>query len=336
MLSFSQWRKYPVVLLGFILATGMNITMAVPGTTDTGKDSLTDNGVSITIFSEVIKADSSTFIVPFNRAGNLILVKGKADTIEGSFILDTGCPHLVLNVTYFRHYPTTYAQDEEKNGMTGTVSAVSQTLIKHFSFGDMSYYRLDADLVNLGHIENSKGVKILGLLGMQLLRQFEMIIDFEKNLIYLHRLGRKEASTYRHEMLKDTSAYYTVPVDLIDDRIIVKSEMAGKKMKLIIDSGAETNILDSRLPDKVFEQVSITGRVMVAGAGNTKVEALTGNLQNMRIGRQDIATLPVLITNLEKTCFSYGGCVDGVLGFDFLSLQKIGFNFVTRKMYIWK
>jgi hypothetical protein len=25
-----------------------------------------------------------------------------------------------------------------------------------------------------------------------------------------------------------------------------------------------------------------------------------------------------------------------MLGFDFLSLHKIGFNFVTRKMYIWK
>jgi hypothetical protein len=330
--SFSQWCKYTVVLLAFVFATGMNTLMAG----SPGKDSLTDNGVSINIFSEAIIADSATFIVPFNRAGNLILVKGTADTIEGSFILDTGCPHLVLNLTYFRQYPTTYAQDEEKSGMTGAVSSVLQTVIKKFTFGNESYFRLDADLVNLGHIENNKGVKILGLLGMQLLKQFEMIIDFEKNLIYLHRISRKEASTYRHEMLRDTATYTTIPVELTDDRIIVKTELAGKKIKLIIDSGAETNILDSRLPDKVFENVAITGRVMVAGAGSTKVEALTGDLKNMRIGGQDIATLPVLITNLEKTCFSYGGCVDGVLGFDFLSLQKIGFNFVTRKMYIWK
>ena len=44
----------------------------------------------------------------------------------------------------------------------------------------------------------------------------------------------------------------------------------------------------------------------------------------------------MLITNLENTCFSYGGCIDGILGFDFLSLHRIGFNFVKRKMYIWK
>jgi hypothetical protein len=56
----------------------------------------------------------------------------------------------------------------------------------------------------------------------------------------------------------------------------------------------------------------------------------------MQIGNLEIGSLPVVITNLEKTCISYDGCIDGMLGFDFLSLHKIGFNFVKRKMYIWK
>jgi len=208
--------------------------------------------------------------------------------------------------------------------------------VANFSFGAANYYRLQADLANLGNIENSKGVKILGLIGIQLLEKFEMIIDYEKNLIYLHRIGRKESSSYRHEMLSDASAYNVVPITITDNRIMVQTVLAGKKIKLIIDSGAETNLLDSRLPDKIFENVSITGRTMLSGAGNTKIEVLRGDLRTLKIGEQAIESLPVLITNLEKTCFSYGGCVDGILGFDFLSLKKIGFNFVTNKMYIWK
>jgi hypothetical protein len=112
--------------------------------------------------------------------------------------------------------------------------------------------------------------------------------------------------------------------------------MSGKKLKLIIDCAAESNLLDSRLPNKIFENVVITRRVKLVGAGNKQVDALYGDLKGMKIGNQDIGTLPVLITNLENTCFSYSGCVDGILGFDFLSLHKIGFNFVNRKMYIWK
>ena len=49
--------------------------------------------------------DSSSCIIPFSRAGNLIVVKAKADTIEGNFILDTGAPNLVLNIIYFRDNP---------------------------------------------------------------------------------------------------------------------------------------------------------------------------------------------------------------------------------------
>jgi Aspartyl protease len=281
-------------------------------------------------------ADSSTVVIPFSRAGNLIVVKAKVDTIEGNFLLDTGSPHLVLNLTYFRDYPSTWSQSEEKKGITGSVENVLQTTVRTFSFGNLQQYRVNADLVNLGHIENRKGIRILGLIGMELLGNYEMIIDYEKNLIYLHLESRKKSSSYQNEMLNDTAAYYASSFELKDGRVIVKTEIAGKKMRLIIDSGAETNILDSRLPDNVFEEVTINSRIVLTGIGDKKVEALRGNLSGLTIGGQRVENLPVLITNLEKTCFSYGGCVDGVLGFDFLSLKKIGFNFVKRKMYIWK
>ncbi len=280
--------------------------------------------------------DSSSCIIPFTRAGNLIVLKAKVDTTEGNFILDTGAPHLVLNTTYFRDYPTTEHHDENQTSINGTTPTVVRTVVKELLFGSLDYYRLDADLVDLGHIENSKGIKILGLLGMELFKQCEMIIDYERNLIYLHRIARKQASKYKHAMLKDTADYRTIPIDIIDSRIIVTSYMAGKKLKLVIDCAAESNLLDSRLPNRIFEQVTITRKVKLTGANNRKVDALYGSLQNMTIGNQDLGKLPVLITNLEGTCFSYAGCVDGVLGFDFLSLHKIGFNFVTRKMYIWK
>jgi hypothetical protein len=299
-------------------------------------DSLPSKSFPFEFFPQLtVSADSSTFILPFNRVGNLILLQARADTTEGNFILDTGCPHLVLNITYFRHYPL-LEPDEERTGITASDFTAARTGVTSFSIGPLKYYRLKADLVNLGNIENTKGVKILGLIGMQLLSPFEMILDYEKNLLYMHRVSRREASSYRHDMLSDTSAYTTVPIELVEDRIIIRTELAGKKLRLIIDSGAESNMLDSRLPDKVFENIAITGRIVLSGAGTAKIDVLRGDLNVLTIGNQDFRKLPVLIANLEKTCFSYGGCVDGILGFDFLSLRKLGFNFVTNKMFIWK
>ncbi|WP_205503196.1 aspartyl protease family protein [Rufibacter psychrotolerans] len=283
-------------------------------------------------------SDSTSCVIPFTRAGNLILIQATADTTVGNFILDTGAQNLVLNITYFRDYPTLKVSNAERTSVTGTSPTVLKTVVRSFSFGTLRYSRLRADLVNLGHIENSKQVKILGLLGMELFRQCEMIIDYERSLIYLHQIGRKEATTYRSKMLQDTARYHSIPIDLKDNRIIARTELAGKKVDFIIDCGAETNILDSRLPNKIFEQVVITGRVLVSGTGNKKIEALRGDVKDMRLGSQAFASLPVLITSLENTCFSYNGCINGVLGFDFLAANnnKIGFNFVKRELYIWK
>ena len=117
---------------------------------------------------------------------------------------------------------------------------------------------------------------------------------------------------------------------------MLKGELAGKKLRLIIDSGAETNMIDSRLPSSIFQTITITGRTQMSGAGTKKIDVLRGNMQSLTVGGQKFNELPVVIANLEKTCFAHGGCVDGILGFDFLSLKKIGFNFVTGKLYIWK
>ncbi len=284
----------------------------------------------------VLTTDNPSCIIPFSRAGNLILIQAKADTTQGKFILDTGAPGLVLNLTYFRNYATTTHNDEEQGSVSGTTASVNRTEVKQLSFGGFHYHKVEADMLSLAHIENSKGVKILGLLGMSMFKQCSLTIDYEKNLIYLHHITRKEGNTYRDEMLKDTAAYNTVPIEVAENKVMVRSEMAGKKLKFVIDCGAETNILDSRLPNKIFEQVTINRRISLAGSGSKKVEALYGEMQNFRIGSSVIYNLPVVITNLEKSCFSFGECIDGVLGFDFLSLHKIGFNFVTDKMYIWK
>lgn len=282
----------------------------------------------------VASSDSVSCIIPFRRAGNLILIQAKADTTTGNFILDTGAPNLVLNLTYFRNYPS--VMGTSGGGITGSVPAVTHTTVGKFSFGAIKYHNLKANVINLGHIEDTRGMKIFGLLGVNLFKQFEMIIDYQKGVIYLHLIRRKEASTYKSEMLKDTLAYNTFPIDIADNKIITRAELSGKKLNFILDTGAESNVLDSRLPNRIFENVTISRRVMLSGSGSEKVEALYGDLKNLKIGNKTVETLPILITNLEQMCLAYDYCIDGMLGFDFISQHKIGFNFVKREMYLWK
>ncbi len=282
-----------------------------------------------------ITTDSPVCIIPFSRAGNLIVIKARVDSIEGNFILDTGAPGLVLNQTYFRDYPARQIHDAEQTGITGTSSPTLKTDVKDFNLGTFHYSRIEADLANLGHIENSKNIRILGLVGLEFFKKCEMFIDFDKKQVHLKYISKKNVLP-ASKILEDESAYKVIPIDLMDNRIVTTTELGGKKLKMIIDCAAESNILNSKLPNKLLEYVTISRRVKLTGSGSTQLHALYGNISELKIGDEKIGQLPVLLTNLENTCFSYNGCIDGVLGFDFLSLHKIGFNFVTRKMYIWK
>ncbi len=292
--------------------------------------------LTFTVLKFLPDADPVSCVIPFSRAGNLILVRAKADTTEGNFILDTGAPGLVLNMTYFRDYPGTTDANEEQSGITGNVGSVRKTQVGLFSFGCIKAQAVAADLLNLGHLENAKGIRILGLIGLAQLQQYELIIDYENSELHFRRPSKRESLSEKNPLLADTAAYSTVPIEIWNHKLVTRTTLAGKKLRLMIDSGAESNLLDSRLPDKIFDNVEILRRIQLTGTGEKKVEALYGNLNNLQIGNRSTGSLPVIITNLEKTCLADNSCIDGILGFDFLSLHKIGFNFVTNKMYIWK
>jgi len=134
-------------------------------------------------FTHVLKADSASCVLPFTMVGKLILVQGRADSTVGNFVLDTGAPDLVLNVTYFRQYVATEMADESQMGVTGEGSNVQKTTVKTFTLGSFNYYSAEASLVSLSAIENLRGVKILGLLGLGLFKDCELIIDYPKRLI---------------------------------------------------------------------------------------------------------------------------------------------------------
>ncbi len=116
-----------------------------------------------------------------------MLLELKADSLSGNFILDTGAPHLVLNKTYFRNYPTfgaVYA-----SGITGSVEPGAEIRLGKLDFGGLYFEDVDADMISLSHLEEKKGVRILGLLGLNLFKNLEMLIDIEQSTLTLYRLN---------------------------------------------------------------------------------------------------------------------------------------------------
>jgi hypothetical protein len=273
--------------------------------------------------------DFKTLVIPIKRIQNLIVVEAKIDTIIGNFILDTGSPILVLNKTYFRKGWD--ANLSAANATGQSVTPVMRTNVDDFAIRELYFENLPADINDLGHIENHRGIKILGLLGVSLFTSFEMVIDVHKNVMYLHKLDAKGAVPEKERIVKSEPTL-KVPFRLIRNSITLDVTVAGKKLVFCVDTGAEANALSSRLPSKILEAFSISKRMILVGTGGTQTEVLLGTVDDMIIGDRSFKNMHAAITRLDDLGEAYGRSIDGILGSNFLVKGIISINFVTKEL----
>lgn len=209
-------------------------------------------------------------------------------------------------------------------------------MVKKLSFGGFEYTEVNAHRINLGHIENSRGIKILGLLGSGLFSRFEMLIDYENEVIHLHRVAKSEKMNYKSIYSNESAGYSILPMQVLDGKLLMKAMIGKQKLNFVLDTGAEVSILDSRLSGAVFETVVMERKITLTGTSAKKTEAWYGRVKQVTLGPVKLTDFEVLITSLKSMSDAFGRSIDGMLGYSFLSKQKIAINFVGNEIYIWK
>jgi predicted aspartyl protease len=268
--------------------------------------------------------------IPLKRAGRLFLLEAHIDEETGNFIFDTGASELVLNSTYFRKYIT--MDSDEGGGVTGSSGALRRTRVKHLMVSDLSYENITADVVDLGHIENRRGIKIFGLFGLSLIKDFEVVIDINHNELHLFRLdkagNRVNTSTkeVKPDLVRTIAEYHNV--------IFIKARIGGKMLDFCLDTGAESNVLNSDASKKVLNTVTILRRTDLKGVGAGESEVLFGTLNDFTLGDKQVSNMQTIITSLDAMSASYGFPVDGMLGFDFFEKGEICINLVKQELKI--
>ncbi|NCD71763.1 pepsin/retropepsin-like aspartic protease family protein [Mucilaginibacter agri] len=278
--------------------------------------------------------DFKVLTIPIKRAGNLILVEAQVDSVAGNFLLDTGAPYLILNATYFRYLPKITEQDA--GGINGRTAGTFTAVVHNFSLGfDLHYDRLVADVTDLSGIENSKQVKILGLLGTRLFAKLAITIDLNKNLLYVHKLDSKG------EIIPAERVFNTPTVKItfryMNDVIFIKGTVSDKSMWFAFDTGAETNMIDYHAPKKIIKSLQVINRSKVTGVGGSSYEIIYARFEKLIIGDYPFISNRVLVSNLENIGKAYGYTVDGILGYDFFARGVFTVNFAKKEfeMYIY-
>jgi predicted aspartyl protease len=269
-------------------------------------------------------------VIPLKRIGRLFMIEAKVDNTTGNFLLDTGAAQLVLNSTYFRKYVSSLGG--EGSGITGSTGTIRNVQIKNLDVAGLLYKDQMADVTDLGHIENRRGVKVLGLFGVSMLKGLEMVLDIRHNELRLYRLNKSgiRVSTVRDEFRADV----TEKIELYHNVLFVKVKIGGKLLDFCLDTGAESNVLSSYAPKKVLSTITILRRSDLMGAGSGESEVLLANLNDFAINDHPIKGMQAIITSLEALSATYGYPIDGMLGYDFFDKGEISINLVLNELKI--
>jgi predicted aspartyl protease len=269
-------------------------------------------------------------IIPLKRVGRLFMIEARIDNLTGNFLFDTGAAQLVLNRTYFRKYMT--LGESEGVGITGSTGTVQHARIWRLDVAGLQYSDIYADVTNLGHIENRRGVKVLGLFGACMLKGMEVVIDINHNELRLYRLDKSGTRTYAKK--DEFRADVTQKVELVHNILFVKVRIGGKILDFCLDTGAESNVLNSYASKKVLGTVTILRRSDLMGVGSGEAEVLLGKLNDFALGEYPIANMQTIIASLDALSASYGYQIDGMLGYDFFEKGEISINLVKNELKV--
>jgi predicted aspartyl protease len=278
---------------------------------------------------EVI-GDFQTVTIPLKRVGRLFLIEARIGDQSGNFVFDTGASKLVLNRTYFRK--DLMPVEESASGITGNIEKVFQMRVPQLAFSGLSYENVVADVINLGHIENRRGVKILGLFGMNLFRSLEMVVDLRRGELHLYRIDKKGNRTLRPS--ENIKSDILSPIKEFGGVVFLQANIGGKSLDFCLDTGAEANVLSSTAVKRVLSTVTITQRSDLTGSGSSRVDVLYGTMNDFTVGSVPLHPMQTMITGMDALALAYNYPLSGVLGYDFFEKGLVCINLVKKELSI--
>ncbi len=270
-----------------------------------------------------------TLRLPIKRVGNLILIEAEIDSVRGNFIFDTGAPGLILNTQYYRE--NAVEKMRASTGVVGNSAKVLETRVKLLKFQEMYFENMIVELTDLNHIENTKGIKILGLLGTALFESLEFTIDLRENNIQFCRIPK---SINKNDKSKTDGSIH-LPISYINNAIFFDTKLKNRTLSFCFDTGAEMTVLDNYLPKSIMSTVQITKRINLNGVNAQRLEVFAGTIEEFNILEVKWLNLPVIITGLQELADTYQRPLDGIIGYDLLERGVLKVNISKREMCLY-
>lgn len=292
------------------------------------------NGMTQTIvFPKAEVVNEYTIRIPFKLVDHLIVIEAEISNKKGNFIIDTGSETLILNKV---HFPEFYEHQRKQSNASGVLQSVESSYekyIKEFALEHFKIYNKVSDVIDLSHIEHAKKIQLLGVIGYNILKDYEIFID-----LYLNQITLSKVDAFGEKW--DKNVYLEKIIDSLDFKlknhtIVINGTVNDQNITFGLDTAAEFNQINKSINKKVLQQFKPIKRLLLSGAASDKkIEVLAGKLYRVKLSETVyFGPMYTVITNLNKMNEAFGTDLDGILGYAFFEQKRTIINYQKKKLY---
>lgn len=260
----------------------------------------------------------------FELIGGMIFIEATVNGKSGNFILDTGAPGIILN-----DVPTKTSDEIMASGIGGQLN-IGEVNIHRFEWGIINLTKIQGYTLDISHLEKSFGKDIAGLIGFDVLKDFELLFDYQNQVIQILNPKKNELHKH-HKPLKKIAFQKQGHLPVIQVKIGKKAYHFG------LDSGAEVNLLDAKILDKIDKNVIANlQQESIVGLENAPKTVQTATIKKTTLKSIEFPAMKYLFVDFSEVNQNNDLKIDGLLGFTFLKKSKISINYKKQILYIWK
>jgi hypothetical protein len=279
--------------------------------------------------TKIEKSSQDIIEIPFTMVGKLISVKVLLNGEPRTFILDSGAPNVILNSKYISEQDSTIKKISSSKGVSGNLSGMDIENVEHLDFYGIQLNNQDVITLNLSHLEESLETEVYGLIGYELIKDYDLIFDYEK--LKLTLINPATFEKYRSENLADANLQ-KIPFELEGHIPIVKSQIGSLTLAFGIDCGAETNLISDKLFETIKKHTIQIKTDTLIGAENQPKEVYKGKVKKTKIGSRSFKNLSTLFNDISHLNEGYKIDIDGLIGYEILHKQITLISYVRKEM----
>jgi predicted aspartyl protease len=268
---------------------------------------------------------------PLVHLGNFYHLPIQSNGKPGSLLVDTGGPMTLLYRSSLSRLNLAESKTTEHvNGAFGRGRDVyGLTMIKALTAGNCMLTNVPVAVASDTSLTRQLSN---GVLGLRELIKFGAVLDLQSHLLYLRPTRPGESVGSNIKAILTREGYTAIPLLLKRNHLYVVGAVNGVPCHFIVDTGSYLTALDVRFATRTKLNVGAT-RLIGEGLDGSSPEGMT-RLSSLRIGNYEIKNGSASVAPLNPVIFEAHTDTAGLLGAEYLAINRAIFDFVSGTMYL--